>query len=129
MGPLYKGRVLLGIADYEAACGKTFEPAEGMLTLAMQIEWKPGSVAFANDPKRPKETSNPWHTVVGADKKLKQTKFPATGTVELTGAPTKVGEKTRLKLDIKSGKDTVKGEIDLAVCWEIEEPKKEEPKK
>jgi hypothetical protein len=130
MGPLFKGRVLLAIADYEAACDKTFEPAEGMRTLALQIEWKPGSVGFAADPKKPKEAMDPWHTVVGADKKLKQTKFPATGTVELSAAPQKVGDVARLKLDIKSGKDTVKGEIDVAVCWEIkEEPKKEEPKK
>ena len=44
--------------------------------------------------------------------------------VELAAAPTEVGKSTRVTLDLASGKDTVKGDIELHVCWEITPEKK-----
>jgi hypothetical protein len=119
MGPPYKGRVLVALADYDAACHKPVEPTEGMHSVAMQIEWKQGSVAFAADKKA--KLPDPWWTVVGKDKKLKQNPFVAKGKVELASAPTEEGKSTRLTLDLTSGKDTIKGDIELQVCWKIEE--------
>lgn len=122
MGPVYNGRVLVAFTDYDAACGKPAEPAEGARTLGMLIEWKAGSVGFAADKKA--KIGDPWFTVLTKDKKLKQTAFASKGKVELAAAPTEVGKSTRVTLDLTSGKDTVKGDIELHVCWEITPEKK-----
>ncbi len=122
MGPVYNGRVLVAFTDYDAACGKPAEPAEGARTLGMLIEWKAGSVGFAADKKA--KIGDPWYTELLKTKKLKQTAFASKGKVELAAAPTEVGKSTRVTLDLTSGKDTVKGDIELHVCWEITPEKK-----
>lgn len=122
MGPLSEGRVLIALTDYEAACEKSAEITEGARSLTMQIEWKPGEVAFAGD-KKAKGAVDPSLAVKGKDK-MKRTPFVSKGKIELAAAPKEVGKSTRMKLDLASAKDTVKGDIELHVCWEIKEEAK-----
>jgi hypothetical protein len=67
---------------------------------------------------------DPFYAVIGKDKQPKPTPFKSKGKVELASAPTETGKSTRLQLDLSSGTDTVKGDIELHVCWDIKEEKK-----
>lgn len=121
-GPLDKGRVLIGIMDYDVECRKAHEIKDGEQMLIMSIEWKQGEVDFSKN----KTFAGPHYNVLQRTGKPKEEQFPATGKVELSSAPTEVGKSTRLKLDLTSGKDTVKGDVELFVCQEL---KKGTPKK
>ncbi len=121
LGPLSQGRVVIMVADYDTACGKPYDATAGDRTVTLQIEWKQGEVAFAGG----KGQIPPSYIVTTApNAKVKPTALGSKGKVELAAAPTEVGKSTRLKIDLTSGKDTLKGDIELFVCKEIKEEAK-----
>ncbi|AKT41907.1 hypothetical protein [Chondromyces crocatus] len=119
LGGSDKGRVLIGLTDYATSCDDLVTPVAGNQMLTLQIEWKAGQVAFGADPGNP-AIMNPTHILTTSDPgRPKRTVLPAQGSVQLVSAPEKSGSRTRIKLDLATDKDSVKGEIDLQLCWDV----------
>jgi len=118
-GPIMKdGRVLVAIADYSASCTTAHTSAAGEHTLGLMVPWKVGSVDFAKTMKPPKKGQMPdaFFNTVGADGKLAGVPYKATGTIEVVSVPGADKPVGHLKFDLKSGTDTMKGEIDVSDC-------------
>jgi len=120
------GRVLVQITDYENACVRMEDAREGEQTFSMFIEWKAGEVAFTRSTAGGQD---PFYFVMGKRGKAKRTDFKLTGKVELASAPTRLASTTRLKMNVTNGKDTLEGDMELFVCWDLDEDQKNKSRK
>jgi hypothetical protein len=113
-GPVQKdGSVLIGLGNYDIDCGVHAATA-GDRTIVLQIPWKEGAKL---DLAKLKKT-DVWATSVDDKKKVAALKtFKPTGKVEVLAAPTKEKSSGRIKIELKSGNDTITAEVPVKFCF------------
>lgn len=113
-GPVEKdGSVLIGLGNYGIDCG-AYAATAGDRTIVLQIPWKEGAKL---DLAKLKKT-DAWATSVDDKKKLGPIKgFKPTGKVEVLSAPTKEKSSGRIRIELKSGKDTIMAEVPVKFCF------------
>lgn len=113
-GPVQKdGSVLIGLGNYGIDCG-AYAATAGDRTIVLQIPWKEGAKLDLAKLKK----ADAWATSVDDKKKLGPIKgFKPTGKVEVLAAPTKEKSSGRIRIELKSGKDTIMAEVPVKFCF------------